>query len=82
MKCYIWGIAVYGAATLTHQKLDHKYPRSFAVCFMRGMGKIIWTDHVKTEEVLHRAKNERNIMLQYNVGIFIGLVMSWIGTAF
>jgi len=26
------------------------------------MEKIIWTDSVKSEEVLHRAKEERNIL--------------------
>ena len=26
------------------------------------MEKIIWTDHVKNEEVLHRVKEERNIL--------------------
>jgi len=29
---------------------------------MRRMRKIIWTDRVKIEEVLHRAKNERNVI--------------------
>jgi len=58
----MWGIAVYGAATGTHQKLDQKYPGSFVMCFMIMMGKIIWTDRVKIEEVLHRAQNEGNII--------------------
>jgi hypothetical protein len=26
------------------------------------MGKVIWTDRVKNEEVLHRLKEERNIL--------------------
>ena len=26
------------------------------------MGKISWTDHVRNEEVLHRVKEERNVL--------------------
>jgi hypothetical protein len=28
-KCYIWGIAVYGAATCTLRKVDQKYLENF-----------------------------------------------------
>jgi hypothetical protein len=27
------------------------------------MEKISWTDHVENEEILHRAKEERNVLL-------------------
>jgi hypothetical protein len=67
---------------LAHQKLVEKYPGLFAMCFMRRMGKIIWTDHVKTEEVLHRAKNERNNIYTIQRRNVYLIVISWVGTAF
>jgi hypothetical protein len=53
---------VYVTANWAHQKLHHKYSGSFAMCFMGRMGKIIWMDYVKIEEVLHKAQNEKNII--------------------
>ena len=43
-------------------KVDHKYPASFGMWCCRRMGKISWTDRVRNEEVLHRVKEERNIL--------------------
>jgi len=45
------------------------------------MEKISRTDRVKNE-VLHRVKEERNILLQYNEGRLTVLVTSCVGTAF
>jgi hypothetical protein len=44
------------------------YPRSrpalhFEMWCWRRMEKISWTDRVRNEEVLHRVKEERNILL-------------------
>jgi len=39
-----------------------KYQDSFEMWWWRRMEKISWTDRVKNEEVLLRAKEERNIL--------------------
>jgi hypothetical protein len=62
VKCYIWSIAFYGAETWTLRKVDQKYLESFEMWCWRRMEKIIWTDRVRNEEVLHRLKEERNIV--------------------
>jgi hypothetical protein len=62
VKCYIWSIALYGAETWTLQKMDQKYLESFEMWCWRRMEKISCTDHMRNEEVLHRVKEERNIL--------------------
>jgi hypothetical protein len=62
VKCYIWSIALYGAETWTVRKVDQKYLESFEMWCWRRM-EINWTDRVRNEEVLHRVKEERNIVL-------------------
>jgi hypothetical protein len=62
VKCYIWSIALYGAQTWYLRKLDQKYLESFEMRCCRRMEKISWTDRVNTEEILHRVKEERNIL--------------------
>jgi hypothetical protein len=44
------------------QKIDQKWVESFEMWCWRRIEKIIWTDHVRNEEVLHRVKEERNII--------------------
>jgi hypothetical protein len=61
VKCYIWNIALYGAETCTLRKVDQKYLESFEMWCWRRM-EISWTDRVRNEEVLHRVKEERNIV--------------------
>jgi hypothetical protein len=46
------------------------------------MEKISWTDHVRNEEVLHRVKEERNIVHTIEEERLTGLVTSCVGTAF
>jgi hypothetical protein len=60
VKCYIWSTALYGVETWTLRKMDQKYLETFEMWCWRRM-KIIWTDRVRNEEVLHRVKEERNI---------------------
>jgi len=43
------------------QKIDQKCVKSFEKWCWRRI-EICWTDHVRNEEVLHRVKEERNIM--------------------
>jgi hypothetical protein len=42
--------------------MDQKYLESFEMWCWRRMEKISWTDRVRNEEVLHRVKEERNIV--------------------
>jgi hypothetical protein len=62
VKCYIWSIAFYGAETWTLRKMDQKYLENFEMWCWRKMKKISWSDHVRNEEVLHRVKEERNVL--------------------
>jgi hypothetical protein len=59
VKCYIWSIALYGAETWTLRKLDQE---CFEMWRWRRMEKISWMDHVNNEAVLHRVKEERDIL--------------------
>jgi hypothetical protein len=62
VKCYIWSVALYGAETWILQKVDQKYVESFEMWCWRRMEKISWINRVRNEEVLHRVKEERNIL--------------------
>jgi hypothetical protein len=61
VKCYIESIAFYGAETWTLWKVDQKYLESIEMWCWRRMEKIRWADRVRNE-VLHRVKEERNIL--------------------
>ena len=58
IKCYIWGIALYGAETWTIRAVDQKHLESFQMWCWRRMEKIDWTDHVRNEEVLFRVNEQ------------------------
>jgi hypothetical protein len=73
---------LYGAETWTLRKVDHKYLESFEMWRWRRMEKISWTDLVTNEEVLHRVKEERNIVHTIKEERLTGLVTSCVGTAF
>jgi len=62
VKCYIWSRALYGAETWTPRAVDQKHLESSEMWCWRRMEKIIWTDHVRNEDVLLRVKEERNIL--------------------
>ena len=51
----------YGSETCTLRKVDQKYLESSDVWYWRRM-EISWSDRVRNEEVLHRDKEERNIL--------------------
>jgi hypothetical protein len=53
---------LYGAETWTFWKVDQKYLDSFEMWCWRRMEKISWTDRFRNEDVLHRVKEERNIL--------------------
>ena len=61
-KRYIWNVALYGAEMWTLQKIDQKYLGDFEVWCWSWMAKISWTDRVKNVEIIHRVKEERNIL--------------------
>jgi len=46
------------------------------------MEKISWTDHVRNEEVLLRVNEQRNILHEIKNGKPIGLVTTYVETAF
>jgi hypothetical protein len=74
VKCYIWSIALDGAETWTLRVVDQKQQESFEMWYWRRMEKISWTDHVGTEEVLLRVKEQRNILHEIRKG-----KANWIG---
>jgi hypothetical protein len=74
VKCYIWSIVLYGAEKWTLRKVDEKCLESFQMWFCRGMEKISCTDRVRNEEVLHKVKEERNILHTIK-----GRKANWIG---
>jgi hypothetical protein len=62
VKCCIWSMAFYGAETWTLRAANQKYLESFEMWCWRRMEMIIWTDHVRNEEVLLRDSEQRNII--------------------
>ena len=61
VKCYIWSMALYGAETWMLQAADQKYLESFEMWCWKRM-EISWTDHVRSEKVLLRVNEQRNIL--------------------
>jgi len=53
---------LYDAETLTPRTVDQKCLESFEIWCSGRMEKICWTVRVSNEEVLHRGKEERNIL--------------------
>jgi len=51
-----------GAETWTLREVDQKYLESFEMWCRRRMEKIIWTDRLRNEEMLHTVMEERNIL--------------------
>ena len=66
----------------TLQAADEKYLESSEMWCWRRMEKISWTDHVRNEEVLLRVNEQRNILHEIENGRLIGLVTSYVETAF
>jgi hypothetical protein len=62
VKCYSWNIASYGAENWTLRAVNQKQLESFEMWCWRGMENISWTDHVRNEGVLLRAKEQKNIL--------------------
>ena len=62
VKCYIWSIALYGAETWTLRAVDQRHLESFEMWCWRRMEKISWTNHVRSEDILLRVKEQRKIL--------------------
>jgi len=62
VRFFIWSIALYGAESGTLRAVDQKHLECFEMWCWRRMEKIIWTDHVRNEEVLLRVGEQRNIL--------------------
>jgi hypothetical protein len=76
----IKSIALHGAETWTLQKIDQKHLESFEMWCWRRIENISWTDLMKN--VLHRAKEERNILCTIYRRKAACVVTPWVGTAF
>ena len=77
VKCYIWNIVLYGAGTWTLRVVDKKNLECFEMWCWRKMEKIIWTDHVRNEEVLLRVNEQNNILheISKRKAIWIGHIL-------
>jgi len=62
IKCYIWNIVFCGAETWTLRAVYQTHLERFEMWCWRRMEKISWTVHVRSEEVLLRVKEQRNIL--------------------
>ena len=82
MKCYIWSIASYGAETWTLREVDQKHLESFEMWCWRRMEKIIWTDHVRNEDVCLESRSRGISYMKYVNGRRTGLVTFCVETAF
>ena len=69
---------MYGAETWSLRKVDHKYLEKFVISCWRRMEKTSWTDRVSNEIVLHRGKEERNILrTTKRMNNWIGHILCW-----
>ena len=57
-------MALYGAKTWTLRAADQKHLGNFEMWCWRRMENIIWTDHVRNEEVLRRVNEQRNMLYE------------------
>jgi hypothetical protein len=47
---------------LGHWKIDWKYPQSFEIWYWRRMEEINWMYYVKNKKLLHRVREEKNML--------------------
>jgi hypothetical protein len=73
---------VYGAGTWTLRNSDQKYLEIWEMWYWRRIEKISWTDGVRSEGVLQRVKEDRNILHTIKEGRLNGLLASCVGIAF
>jgi hypothetical protein len=66
IKCYIWSAAFYGANTWTLRKVHQKHLGSFEIWCWKRMDNVSWINRVRNEELLHRVKENGNILHTLN----------------
>ena len=59
VNCYIWSIVFYGAENWTLRKLDQRHLEIFEMWYWRRKERIIWTDNVRSEDILQRDRKKR-----------------------
>jgi hypothetical protein len=62
--------------------MDYKYLKRIEMWCWRRMEEIIWTDRVKSEEVLPEANEKRNVLHTIKRRSLTGLVTSCVGKIF
>jgi hypothetical protein len=67
---------LYAAETWILRKGDYKYLESFEILRWKRMEKIIWTDHVRNEEMLQRVKEESFVSFRFASFRFVALPSS------
>jgi len=82
VKCYIWGIALYGAETWSLRAVDQKHLESFEMWRRRRMEKISWTDHVRNEMYYLELRSRGISYMKYVNAKRTGLVTFCVETAF
>ena len=61
-KCCIWRIVLYCAGNWTVRDIDQKYTENFEIWCWKMMANVSWTDQVRNEEELRKAKEEKNML--------------------
>jgi hypothetical protein len=82
VKCYIWSVALHCTETWTLRAVDQKQLESSEMWCWRRKEKIIWTDHVRNEEVLLRVKEQKNILHEIRKRKTNWIVIFCVETAF
>ena len=63
VKCFVWGVVLYGAETWTLRRNEQKRLEAFEMWVWRRMERVKWTDKIKNAAVLERVW-ERRIILE------------------
>ncbi|XP_071823117.1 uncharacterized protein [Apostichopus japonicus] len=61
MKCFVWGVFLYGSETWTLRKEDRKRIDALEMWLWRKSENIKWSDSVTNEEVLQRVGEVRRL---------------------
>ena len=61
IKTLVWNVLLYGSETWTLKKADIRRLEACEMWIWRRIEKISWRDHVRNEEVLRRAGEERSL---------------------
>jgi len=62
MKFLVWNVALYAAETWTLTQTDRRRLEAFEMWIWRRMEKISWLDKITNEDVLRKAKEDRQIL--------------------